>query len=79
MESLEEGIIALLIFAIILTPILLTANWAISDARLRGKSPFLVFCAVIFFFPWGWIAWLLFRPPPTNQGGRFNINLYRKQ
>ena len=37
--------------------------WATSDARRRGKSPVLVLIAVVFFFPFGLIAWLLFRPP----------------
>lgn len=37
-------------------------SWAISDANRRHKNSFFVFCAVIFFFPWGLIAWLLFRP-----------------
>jgi len=38
--------------------------WAASDARRRGKSAFLVCVAVVFFFPFGLLAWLLFRPAP---------------
>ena len=36
--------------------------WAIKDAMSRGKSPLLVTIAVVFFFPFGLIAWLVFRP-----------------
>ena len=36
--------------------------WAVHDAGRRGKSRFLVFLIVFFFFPFGLIAWLLFRP-----------------
>lgn len=52
------------------------ATWAAADARLRGKSPWLVLIAVLFFFPWGLIAWLLFRPDPPNQlsPGPFDID-----
>lgn len=57
--------------------------WAERDALLRGKSPLFVKCAVILFFPWGLIAWLLFRPDPVDgprqTGGRFNLNDFRKQ
>ncbi len=38
-------------------------RWAIEDASRRGKSAVLVFIAVVFFFPLGLAAWLLFRPP----------------
>ena len=59
------------------------AVWTDRDAILRGKSPFIVKCAVIFFFPWGLVAWLLFRPdpidtPPQNKTD-FDLNDYRQQ
>jgi hypothetical protein len=38
-------------------------RWAIEDAARRGKSAVLVLIAVVFFFPLGLVAWLLFRPP----------------
>lgn len=46
-----------------------------NDAKRRGKSPFLVSVIVIFFFPLGLLAWILFRPEPidsaeTRQGFR---------
>lgn len=37
-------------------------SWCSFDARQRGKSPIFVFLACVMFFPWGWIAWLIFRP-----------------
>ena len=41
----------------------------IIDARRRGKSPALVCIACILFFPWGTLAWLLFRPDPKDDHG----------
>ncbi|MBU1050151.1 hypothetical protein KKG90_09040 [Candidatus Bipolaricaulota bacterium] len=43
-----------------------TVLWAEEDARLRGKEPWVVKCAVIVFFPLGLIAWLLLRPGPIG-------------
>jgi hypothetical protein len=40
--------------------------WAIKDAMSRRKSPLLVVIAVVFFFPVGLIAWLLFRPAVSD-------------
>ena len=40
-------------------------KWGIEDAKFRGKDPLWVCAAVILFFPWGLIAWLLFRPDPA--------------
>jgi len=58
----------------------LVSNWCIKDAIRRGKSPLLVFIAVIFFFPWGWIAWLIFRPDPIEPQKRpFDLQEYRQQ
>lgn len=39
------------------------AVWVTRDASRRGKSPFLVLLAVLFFLPFSLIAWFLFRPP----------------
>ena len=39
------------------------ALWAGRDAKRRDKSPILVFLVVFFLqFPFGLIAWLIFRP-----------------
>ena len=60
-------LIGLLLIALVISPIVMIINWCIEDAHLRGKSSILVLSAVIFFFPWGWIAWLIFRPPPKSS------------
>jgi hypothetical protein len=59
-----------------------TTKACVDDARRRGKSPLLVAVAVILFFPWGTIAWLLFRPEPLNPMGgqrQFRLEDYRVQ
>jgi hypothetical protein len=38
----------------------------VKDAMSRRKSPLLVVIAVVFFFPFGLIAWILFRPPVSE-------------
>ena len=56
-------------------------GWSARDARRRGKSPVLVCMAVILFFPWGLVAWLVFRPDPID-GGRpqgFRLEDHRLQ
>jgi hypothetical protein len=69
-----------LFFAVLLAPLLLLINFAVRDARRRGKSALLVSIACVFFFPWGWIAWLLFRPDPTYRGKTsFELQDYRAQ
>jgi hypothetical protein len=69
---------------LLLTPLLLLgmlAKWAVEDAERRGKSPWIVSFAVVFFFPWGLLAWLILRPeikpPPTR--GAFDLEKYRVQ
>lgn len=64
MQQILSYLIPAAIVALLILILWKLGNWAISDAKLRGKSPFLVFVAVIFFFPWGLIAWLIFRPDP---------------
>ncbi len=44
--------------------------WAIEDAIRRRKSPLFVVIAVVFFFPFGLAAWLLFRPPIAEPASR---------
>ncbi len=59
-----------------------TIRWCVSDARRRGKSPVLVSAAVIFFFPWGLIAWLVFRPDPLGRvrgQQQFRLQDFRRQ
>jgi hypothetical protein len=40
--------------------------WAVKDARRRNKPPLFGLVAVLLFFPFGLLAWLLFRPPLTS-------------
>lgn len=51
-----------------------------TDARRRGKSPLLVTLMVLFFFPLGLLAWLLFRPEPLDAVSaqrRFRLETHR--
>ena len=53
-------------FLLVFVAALLTITyivWAVKDASRRNKSPLLVLIAVVVFFPFGLLAWLLFRPP----------------
>jgi hypothetical protein len=50
------------LFVICLSVFVLYVNWAIQDAWRRGKSSIPVLVAVVLFFPFGLIAWLIFRP-----------------
>lgn len=69
-----EEFIPLLALLIIMMVAWSIFSWCIEDARLRGKSPLLVLIAVIIFFPWGCIAWLIFRPPPITAKDQFDID-----
>ena len=81
MNALLNGIV----WFFVLSPLVLAlflVPWSVADAKLRGKSPVLVSLAVIFFFPWGLLAWLVFRPGPidTNRNKRsFRLDDYRVQ
>lgn len=80
MNNIIAIMYGVLIAALILGVLYLVSNWCTKDATLRGRSPVLVFIAVIFFFPWGLIAWLVFRPDPADPRKRpFNLDDYREQ
>jgi hypothetical protein len=49
-----------------------TIRICIHDARRRSKSPLLVCIACILFFPWGTLAWLVFRPDPKDGPGAYS-------
>ena len=69
-NNLLNLIVLLTILFGVLAAILLTVllvRWSVADAKLRGKSPLLVALAVVFFFPWGLLAWLIFRPEPLDS------------
>jgi len=52
--------------------------WTANDAIERGKSPVLVCLLVLLSFPFGVVAWLVFRPETTApRRRRFNLEDYR--
>lgn len=61
-----DSLIPILLIILIIFILVRIIKWCIDDARLRGKSPIFVVIAVMIFFPWGWIAWLIFRPQPQR-------------
>lgn len=81
MDALLNGIV----WFFVLSPFVLAlflVPWSVADAKLRGKSPLLVSLAVVLFFPWGLLAWLVFRPDPvdpTSPKRPFRIDDYRVQ
>jgi len=78
--DLMQGIFTAALVVGVLYGFYCAALWAERDALARGKSPWLVKCAVILFFPWGWIAWLIFRPDPIEARKRpFDLQEYRQQ
>jgi cytochrome c oxidase assembly factor CtaG len=71
-----DSFILLLLFVLLVVAIRACA----ADARRRGKSPFLVTLVIVFFFPLGLIAWLLFRPEPldaANAQRRFRLETHQ--
>ena len=69
-------------FLAFIAVVILLSKWSIADAKMRGKSPILVCLAVVFFFPWGLVAWLLFRPEPVHSANSrrpFRLEDYRVQ
>jgi cytochrome c oxidase assembly factor CtaG len=71
-----DSFILLLLFVLLVVAIRACA----ADARRRGKSPLLVTLMVLFFFPLGLIAWLVFRPGPldaTRARRRFRLETHR--
>lgn len=81
MNALLNGIV----WFFVLSPFVLAlflVPWSVADAKLRGKSPLLVSLAVVFFFPWGLLAWLVFRPGPIDPNRHkrsFRLDDYRVQ
>lgn len=59
--------------AIFLGLLYMVSQWCIADAIRRGKSPLWVSIAAILFFPWGLIAWLIFRPDILEPRERLRI------
>lgn len=61
---------ALLTLAFLALVLFALALWAVRDAQRRRKSALFVVIAVVCFFPFGLIAWLLFRPPVATLARR---------
>jgi len=78
MQEVFQYAVPLFAIAFLVTFFWLAIRWCVDDARLRGKSPFIVCCAVILFFPWGLIAWLVFRPDVVERHS-FDLNRHRRQ
>jgi len=81
-QSLGLQILEILVYVVVVGFVLgFAIKLCTDDALRRGKSPLLVSLACILFFPWGLIAWLLFRPKPIdpNSRGGFNLDEYRVQ
>jgi hypothetical protein len=76
-----EFAVFLIVAAAFLAVLAMAIKLCVADARKRGKSPTLVAIACIFFFPWGLLAWLVFRPDPIDRGGkeRFRLEDHRVQ
>ena len=67
MQDATVVVLAIILgFTLLIVAALLSFS-AINDAKRRGKSPVFVWVAAILFFPWGLIAWLLFRPDPIAR------------
>ena len=78
-----NGLLNGIVWFFVLSPFVLAlflVPWSVADAKLRGKSPLLVSLAVVLFFPWGLLAWLVFRPEPLSRPNRsFRLEDYRVQ
>jgi uncharacterized protein (DUF983 family) len=72
---------AILIVTLLIVALAMTMKFCVDDAQRRGKSPVWVTIAAVFFFPWGLIAWLLFRPDLLDGGGKpeFRLDNHRQQ
>jgi hypothetical protein len=80
LAALLGPVILVAILAGFLALLAFTMRICISDARRRGKSPVLVCIACILFFPWGTLAWLVFRPDPKDTPrSSFRLDDHRLQ
>jgi hypothetical protein len=82
MNTSVNIILFTLVLCATLAVAVLLVRWSVADAKLRGKSRLLVSLAVLFFFPWGLVAWVLFRPEPlgpTNSNRTFRLEDFRVQ
>jgi len=61
MEELNALLVIVLVW-IYFALIIVCSRWAMNDAHQRNRNPFFVWFAVVICFPFGWLAWLIFRP-----------------
>lgn len=78
-EYVIEVLVFLTFAAAFCVLVIIGIRAAMRDARRRGKSPVLVAVACVFFFPWGLVAWLIFRPDPIASRNRFDLQHFRVQ
>ena len=71
MEDFLKVVLGCSFVLAILAILFFIARFAVQDARKRGKSPILVAIAAVCFFPWGLIAWLIFRPEPISGASQW--------
>ncbi len=75
-----ECTLFLFLVAAVVAIFVLGIRIAVRDAKRRGKSPLLVCIACVLFFPWGLVAWVLFRPDPIDKGkDGFRLKNFRVQ
>ena len=73
-----NGLLNGIVWFFVLSPFVLAlflVPWSVADAKLRGKSPLLVSLAVVLLFPWGLLAWLVFRPDPIDPPGLSGLSV----
>ncbi len=70
MENIGVYLMGGIILFIFVWLFLAACRWCTHDATIRDKSPLAVTIAVIFFFPYGLIAWLVFRPEINTKMNR---------
>jgi hypothetical protein len=81
MNADQNTLSALIIGLVLMIAVCATIRACAIDAKRRGKSPVLVTLLVILLFPFGLVAWILFRPEPPDGGGgrRFRLTDHRLQ
>jgi hypothetical protein len=67
MSDLLQGLLMFVGGVVVVVILALVVHACFKDARSRGKSGILVTLCVLAFFPFGLIAWLLFRPEPSRR------------
>ena len=79
MNDLFDAVSKVLTLGALLFGLVALIRFYANDARRRGKSPLLVVLASALFFPWGLIAWLIFRPDLPGDGRNFRFEDLRLQ